>query len=153
MRVDDNIITKTNLIMYCNVFFFFVWCPCMAINVVSVQHNGGFLPGIVLLPQCYYHRGTCLNPMIPPKRFNIFPPLTEGCSEGLDAFRFFLKQPISPCVGCSEGLDPFRFFSKLLVWIRRGPGRDDPVQRTTSRAGVVFYIPADAQSYAIKMQS
>ena len=58
----------------------------------SVQHNGGFLPGIILLTQYYYHRGTRLNamrrsfvlqPMIPPKRFDIFPPLTEGCSEGL----------------------------------------------------------------------
>ena len=54
----------------------------MAINV-SVQHNGGFLPDIMLLTQCYYHRGTRLNamkrfwslqPMIPPKRFDIFPP-------------------------------------------------------------------------------
>ena len=55
----------------------------MAINV-SVQHNGGFLPGIILLTQCYYHRVTRLNavkrfcicswPMIPPKRFDIFPP-------------------------------------------------------------------------------
>ena len=54
----------------------------MAINV-SVHHNGGFLPGIELLTQCYYHRGTSLNdmkrfwylqPMIPPtKRFDIFP--------------------------------------------------------------------------------
>ena len=35
----------------------------MAINV-SVQHNGGFLPGIILLTQCYYHhRGTRLNAM------------------------------------------------------------------------------------------
>ena len=32
--------------------FVFVWCPCMAINV-SVQHNGGFLPDITLLTQCY----------------------------------------------------------------------------------------------------
>ena len=56
----------------------------MAINV-SVQYNGGFLPDILLLTQCYYHhRGTRLNamkrfcilqPMIPPtKRFDIFPP-------------------------------------------------------------------------------
>ena len=30
--------------------------------------------------------------MIPPKLFDIFSPLTEGCSEGLDAFRFFFKQ-------------------------------------------------------------
>ena len=31
--------------------------------------------------------------MIPPtsKRFDVFPPLTGGCSEGLDVFRFFCK--------------------------------------------------------------
>ena len=68
----------------------FGWCPCMAINV-SLQYNGGLLPGIILLPQCYYHRGTRLNAM---KRFCIcslrshlnvltFSPLTGGCSEGL----------------------------------------------------------------------
>ena len=32
--------------MFC---FAFVWCPCMAINVLSVQHNGGFLHDIILL--------------------------------------------------------------------------------------------------------
>ena len=31
-----------------------------------------------------------MQPMIPPKRFDIFP-LTGGCSEGLGAFRFFFK--------------------------------------------------------------
>ena len=36
-------------------------------------YNGGFLPGIILLTQCYYYRGTV--------------------SEGLDAFRFFLINP------------------------------------------------------------
>ena len=61
----------------------------MAINVyvVSVHHNGGFLPGITLLIQCYYqHRGTRLNamkrfciylqPIIPPTKcfFFTFPP-------------------------------------------------------------------------------
>ena len=81
------------------LFLLFVWCPCMAINV-SVQYNGGLLPGIILLPQCYYHRGTRLNAM---KRFCIcslrshlnvltFFPLTGGCSEGLGAFIFFFKQ-------------------------------------------------------------
>ena len=30
---------------------------------VSVQHNGGFLPGVIMLTQCYYHRGTHLNAM------------------------------------------------------------------------------------------
>ena len=72
-------------------------------NVVSVRHNGEFLPGIILLTQLYYHRGTRLNAMI--KRFCIcslrshpnvltFSPLAGGCSEGLDAFRFFFKQTI-----------------------------------------------------------
>ena len=46
----------------------FCWCPCMAINI-SVQYDGGFLPDIILLTQCYYHRGTRLNAM---KRFCIF---------------------------------------------------------------------------------
>ena len=45
----------------------FCWCPCMAINV-SVQYDGGFLPDIILLTQCYLHQGTCLNAM---KRFSI----------------------------------------------------------------------------------
>ena len=55
----------------------FCWCPCMAINV-SVQYDGGFLPDIILLTQCYYHRGTeevlYFQLLIPPKRFDIFPP-------------------------------------------------------------------------------
>ena len=50
----------------------FLFCFCLvsllAINV-SVQHNGVFLPGIILLTQCYYHlRVTSLNAM---KRFSI----------------------------------------------------------------------------------
>ena len=52
-------------VMFCLPF---CWCPCMAINV-SVQYDGGFLPDIILLTQCYYHRGTRLNAM---KRFCIF---------------------------------------------------------------------------------
>ena len=34
----------------------------MAINV-TVQYNNGLLPDIMLLAQCYYHRGTRLNAM------------------------------------------------------------------------------------------
>ena len=50
----------------------------MAINV-RVQYDGGLLPDIILLTQCYYHRGTRLNALyfqllIPPKRFDIFSP-------------------------------------------------------------------------------
>ena len=77
----------------------FFWYPCMAINV-NVQYNGGFLPDIILWTQCYLHRGTCLNAMkwfcicsllIPPKRFDIFSPITGGCSEGLGVVLFFFK--------------------------------------------------------------
>ena len=32
----------------------------MAINIISVQYNGGFLDDIILLTQGYYHRGTRL---------------------------------------------------------------------------------------------
>ena len=55
-----------NYVLHC-LLFCFVWWPGMAINV-SVQHNGGFLPDIIiLLTQGYYHhRGTHLNAM---KRF------------------------------------------------------------------------------------
>ena len=65
------------------LFLLFFWCSCMAINV-SVQYNGGLLPDIILLTQSYFHRGTRLNamersllylqPLIPPKRFDIFFP-------------------------------------------------------------------------------
>ena len=67
----------------------------MATNV-SVKHNAGFLPGIILLTQCYllpsgnpfkcHEEVLYLQPMIPPK------PVTGGCSEGLNAFRFVFKQ-------------------------------------------------------------
>ena len=74
----------------------------MAINNVSVQNNGGFLPDIILLAQCYYHRPgnsfKChgevwyyLQPMVPPLNVLTLFILTGGCSEGLDAFRFVFK--------------------------------------------------------------
>ena len=44
------------------LFSMFFWCPCMVINV-SVKYNGGLLPDIILLTQCYFHRGTRLNAM------------------------------------------------------------------------------------------
>ena len=68
-----------------------IFCFVFAFCLVSLQYNGRLLSGIILLPQCYYHRGTRLNAM---KRFCIcslrshlnvltFFPLTGGCSEGL----------------------------------------------------------------------
>ena len=56
-----------------NVFVsLFFWCPCMAINNVSVQYNGELLPDIILLTQCYYHhKATRLNAI---KRFCVCSP-------------------------------------------------------------------------------
>ena len=61
------ITTMLDVVLYCFYFVFaFCLCLCMAIDV-SVQYNGGLLPGIILLTQqCYYHRGTHLKAM---KRF------------------------------------------------------------------------------------
>ena len=64
----------------------------------SVQYNGGLLPDIILLtrcgyirePFCYDEEVLSLQPTFPPKPLDIFSP-EGGYSEGLDAFRFFLK--------------------------------------------------------------
>ena len=56
-RIPGIITTLINNVLRVHCFCF-VWCPCIAINV-SVQYNGGLLPGITLLTQCYYRRGTC----------------------------------------------------------------------------------------------
>ena len=74
-------------VLQCFSLSILFWCPCLAINI-SVQYNGGFLLDIILLTQCYYHRGTRLNvmkmflslqPIIPPtKRFDIFPPVWDA---------------------------------------------------------------------------
>ena len=77
-------------------------CLWFAPNVFLVSLHGGVLPDIILWTQCYLHRGTCLNAMkwfcicsllILPKRFDIFSPITGGCSEGLGVVWFFFKQP------------------------------------------------------------
>ena len=79
------------------LFLMFFWCPCMAVNV-NVQYNGGLLPDIILLTQCYlqnlfkcHEEVLYLQPLIPPKRFDIFSPVTGGCSEGLGVIWFFFK--------------------------------------------------------------
>ena len=56
------------LVVVCTTMFLFVkvfLCPCTMIDV-SVQYNDGLLPDIILLIQCYNHRGTRFNAM---KRF------------------------------------------------------------------------------------
>ena len=54
---------KPILICIKNVFVFVLF-----LSGVPVQHKGGFLPGIFLLTQCFYYRGTRSNAM---KRFCI----------------------------------------------------------------------------------
>ena len=63
----------------------------MAINV-NVQYNGGLLPDIHAVDPMLSASGNLfkcheevlyLQPLVPPKRFDIFPPITGGCSEGL----------------------------------------------------------------------
>ena len=54
-----------------------------------------------------------LQPLIPPKRFDIFSPITGGCSEGLGAFWFFFKQLTAKfCPGDVEVDNFFSFFCK-----------------------------------------
>ena len=54
----------------------------MAINANSVQYNGGLLPDIILLTQGNPFKCPeevlSLQSMIPPKRFDIFPPVWEA---------------------------------------------------------------------------
>ena len=61
----------------------------MAINV-SVQYNGGLLPDMILFTQCYFSSGNpfkCheevlyLQPLIQPKRSDMFSPLTGGAQK------------------------------------------------------------------------
>ena len=80
----------------------------MAING-SVQYKGGLLPDIIRYtvdpmsfpsgnPSKCHEQVSYSQPLIPPKRFDSFPPLTGGCSEGLGAFCFFFKHlHTSPC--------------------------------------------------------
>ena len=71
----------------------------MAINVVSVQYNGGLLPGIILLDSMLLPSGNpfkCheevlyLQLMISPKRFDIFSP-GWGVLRRSRLVRFFFK--------------------------------------------------------------
>ena len=79
------------------LFLMFFWCPCMAINV-NVQYNGGLLLDIIPVDPLLSASGNLferheevlyLQPLIPPKRFDIFSPITGGCSEGLGVLSYF----------------------------------------------------------------
>ena len=73
----------------------------MAINV-SVRYNGGLLPDIVLLTQCYFYRGTCLNAM---KRFCKHAS-TRGTRPFSRSFRrFIMSTPASDEISRLERLE------------------------------------------------
>ena len=55
-----------------------------------------------------------LQPLIPPKRFDIFSPLTGGCSEGLGAFCFLFKQQLTFLFFASG--EPHFYISCFLVF-------------------------------------
>ena len=112
----------------------------MAINVI-VQYHGGFLSDMILLNQCYSHRGAQLNAMkmfflcslsfhLPVNVLTFFS-LTGGCSEGLDAFRIFFKQ-------CSSTGGPTTICSKLAqLTLRKGHNYAD--SQAHSQAGFQAY--------------
>ena len=71
------------------------------INVSVQQYNGRLLPDIILPmllplenPFKFHEDVLSLQPMTPPKRFDISPPCV-GCSQGLGAFRFFFKKKVT----------------------------------------------------------
>ena len=100
----------------------FVWCPCMTINV-SVQYNDGLLPGITLLPQCYYHRFKCheevlyLQPTIPPKRFDIFPP-DWGMLRRSSSHSFWISSSLDVPAGVTQEEGHTGFFIHLPSAVR-----------------------------------
>ena len=72
-KARKHILLLPYFIMY-NIMFLFVVCTTLFLFklffgvpasrlICSVQYNGGLLPDIILLTQCYYHRGTRLNAM------------------------------------------------------------------------------------------
>ena len=70
--------------VYYNVsglFLLFFWCPCMAINV-NVQYNGGLLPDIILLTQCYFHVVVVVVFFTLTDRASTIPSNTRGCQSG-----------------------------------------------------------------------
>ena len=52
-------VTQLEVLLWLSVDF----CLCFGVQYLRVQYNGGLLPDIMLLIQCYYHRGTRLNAM------------------------------------------------------------------------------------------
>ena len=57
------ILVRTTIFLF---IFVMLGVPAWRLMQVYIQYNGGLLPDIIMLTQCYYHRGTRLNAI---KRF------------------------------------------------------------------------------------
>ena len=58
------VLSSYNVLQYYSVVMLgYDWWLCMVINISVLQYNGGLLPDMILLTQCYYHCGTRLNNM------------------------------------------------------------------------------------------
>ena len=94
-HIYNSILLLPCLMVYLSLFIlYFFSCPCMAINV-SVQYKRWASPRHNTVNPMLFPSGNpfkCheeilyLQPMMPSKLFDIFSPLTGGCSEGLGAF-------------------------------------------------------------------
>ena len=71
--------------------------------------------------------------MIPPKRFDI-SPLTEGCSEGLDAFRFFFKYK---CITFKYGSRFVDFLHLTYPLVANGMASERIAAYMALRAGII----------------
>ena len=74
--------------------------------------------------------------MIPPKRFDVFFPLTGGCLEGLDAFWFFFKQ--------HQHIQRIVFANELLIAISVSdvnPALDHNKEKRRSTGYIMVPIP------------
>ena len=114
--------------VYYIVSVLFFWCPCMAINNVSERYNGELLPDIILLTQCYFHRGTRSNAT---KRFCIcslwshltfwhFPPSNWGMLRRSRCVLIFLWITVgfSPVLYCWPPMllpsgNPFKYHEEV----------------------------------------
>ena len=56
-----------------------------------------------------------LQPLIPPKRFDIFSPITGGCSEGLGVLWFFFKLLLLYCTLCSNCTTSIKVMLTVIV--------------------------------------
>ena len=109
----------------------------MAINV-NVQYNGGFLPDIILLTQCYLYRGTCLNAM---KRFCIcrcvcvfFPfildvKLVGSTSRGHTGFLIHIPSAVRAFIFLARRIQPFLSLVERKTEMRENPSYRDSNSR------------------------